>query len=244
MAPVHFLVIIVLVVAAVTDSVMLKAVDRVDDPEQQNVYLKHQFENKEQTDLFNRAVHEESRANSVTHKVHNGTHTTAHHGHNGTQTTAHHGNNGTHTAGHTTAQHETSAVYRPPAVGFNAILTPDFLTISHKETIVFDHLLVNIGNAYNIRQGHFTAPVSGLYSFTANIKFRSSNTAELNASIVKNGDNIGLLYLYGADTTTRTTVVMLDVGDIVWLKNNVNNSPRIYGGGLSTFSGFLITPAD
>ncbi|XP_021344194.1 complement C1q and tumor necrosis factor-related protein 9-like, partial [Mizuhopecten yessoensis] len=136
----------------------------------------------------------------------------------------------------------TSAPYNFPAVGFHVVLTPDYLTVPHDETVVFDHSLVNVGGAYDITHGHFTATVSGLYSFTANIEFRSSDTATLDFSIVKNGDSIARVYVYGSGTSIRTVVVLLDVGDIVWLKNNVDNHPRMYGEGLSTFSGFLIAP--
>lgn len=218
-----------LATGAVANVVLLKSEKEVETPQQPDVFLEQQNVNQEQSEKVYRAVHVVPQGRAVHNATHNnGTHTATHNNHN---------THGTHT----TAQHGTSQS-QTQAVGFHALLTSDFLTVPHPQTFVFDNLQLNMGHGYNAHNGHFRAPVAGLYCFTANIKFRSSDTAELNASIVKNGDEIGLLYVYGQDTVTRTTVVMLALGDFVWLKNNVNNSPRIYDGKYSTFSGFLITP--
>ncbi|XP_021359604.1 cerebellin-2-like [Mizuhopecten yessoensis] len=129
------------------------------------------------------------------------------------------------------------------AVGFYARLSPHTLQLGEHQTLEFDHVVTNVGNGYDSRHGHFTAPVAGLFSFTSTVLLSSSNNHLMQLNIVKNGVDIGHLFSYSAlDKGTRTVVLQLSVGDMVWVRNRDNNSPEIFGLGYTTFSGFLITP--
>ncbi|XP_021359605.1 complement C1q tumor necrosis factor-related protein 6-like [Mizuhopecten yessoensis] len=130
------------------------------------------------------------------------------------------------------------------AVGFYCRLqSPNNLLLGQHQTVEFDDVVTNIGNGYDYRHGHFTAPVAGLYSFTSTVLLVTSNNHLMHLAIVKNGVDVGYLFSYSAyDKGTRTVVLPLAVGDMVWVRNNENNTPSINGNGYSTFSGFLITP--
>ncbi|XP_071125818.1 protein BCAP-like [Mytilus edulis] len=49
-----------------------------------------------------------------------------------------------------------------PVVGFNAVLTHD-VSLGPHQTLVFDTVITNVGQAYEPRDGQFSAPYSGLY---------------------------------------------------------------------------------
>ena len=52
--------------------------------------------------------------------------------------------------------------------------------------IMFDHLLVNVGNAYDMSRSIFTAPVSGVYSFQFTI-FKVLNKRQLTVALTVSG---------------------------------------------------------
>ncbi len=56
------------------------------------------------------------------------------------------------------------------------------------DSLVFDSVFTNHGNAYNRYNGVFTAPSPGLYSFTANILFRSSQYPHVYSPILMTDD--------------------------------------------------------
>lgn len=52
------------------------------------------------------------------------------------------------------------------AVGFHARLRSS-INLDRSQTVKFDDVITNIGDAYDPTTGHFTAPYHGLYSFSA-----------------------------------------------------------------------------
>jgi hypothetical protein len=52
------------------------------------------------------------------------------------------------------------------AIAFHATMSDDLVS-NIGQTVVFDHVITNIGKAYNLHTGHFTA--YGLYFFTVSI---------------------------------------------------------------------------
>ncbi|XP_060077127.1 complement C1q-like protein 2 [Ylistrum balloti] len=129
-------------------------------------------------------------------------------------------------------------------IGFYArLVSPHPLQLGQHQVIEFDNVITNVGGGYDPRHGHFTASVAGVYSFTSTVLLVSAVDHQFHISIVKNGVDVG--YLFSAtnfDKGTRTCVLSLNVGDMVWVRNFINNSPTIHGVGYSTFSGFLISP--
>lgn len=51
-------------------------------------------------------------------------------------------------------------------VVFQSSLTKTMENMKHQETIIFDTVSLNEGNAYDKTTGTFTAPFDGLFSFT------------------------------------------------------------------------------
>lgn len=47
-------------------------------------------------------------------------------------------------------------------VAFTASLSHD-INVAVGQTVIFDRVLLNLGNAYHETYGHFTAPVDGIY---------------------------------------------------------------------------------
>ncbi|XP_063397264.1 complement C1q-like protein 4 [Mytilus trossulus] len=88
--------------------------------------------------------------------------------------------------------------------------------------IVFDHVILNVGNGYNKHSGAFTAPKSGIYVFTSLLfPSRGGNMA---VNIFKNSEAIAQIFTEaGTDTfsgTTPVAVVEMNVGDIVFVRTS------------------------
>uniref|UniRef100_A0A8C9YV77 C1q domain-containing protein n=1 Tax=Sander lucioperca TaxID=283035 RepID=A0A8C9YV77_SANLU len=86
-------------------------------------------------------------------------------------------------------------------------------------TLIYKHVVTNIGNAYNSNTGVFTAPVKGAYNFEWWVGAFGDNSHGSGAWLVKNSD---LLFMNFEQQTN--TVVFDD------------------GGHHTTFSGFLLFP--
>ncbi|KAG8002778.1 Complement C1q-like protein 2, partial [Nibea albiflora] len=109
--------------------------------------------------------------------------------------------------------------------------------------LVFRHVATNIGNAYNPNTGFFIAPVRGAYHFEFYIGASGHASHPSAAVLVKNGEQIFVAYdhrptNYG--TSANGATLLLEVGDVVFLRLWANT--RIYDDGnhYSTFSGHLL----
>ena len=108
----------------------------------------------------------------------------------------------------------------------------------------FDGVRTNLGGGYN--RGSFTAPVSGCYVFTWNIRCSSCN---IPTNLLVNGNVVGAIdattyAVNGHATPTGIVVVQVSAGDTVMVRiasgytptNNLNSNHWHY----STFSGWLL----
>ena len=120
------------------------------------------------------------------------------------------------------------------------------------QTVVFNQVITNDGNAYNKHTGLFMAPVTGTYFFTFTIHLYRK---EINVKLVKDGTNlVGIVahsgsYVtpdandYASAQTTNCVVVQLDAGQAVCAQAYHDADAQIDGLAdyrLVTFSGFLL----
>lgn len=127
---------------------------------------------------------------------------------------------------------------RSTSVAFTARLSND-TELAAIETVVFDNILLNSGNAYNERNGQFTAPVAGTYQFAVSL---TNFGKESHFAVQKNGnDALSRLYIKSGLTYSTSSVVIahLDAGDIVHVQSQYFPT-NLRQGKYSVFSGFLI----
>ncbi|XP_048011578.1 uncharacterized protein LOC125245137 [Megalobrama amblycephala] len=110
-------------------------------------------------------------------------------------------------------------------------------------TLTYRNVFTNIGNAYNPITGVFTAPLKGAYMFRINVTGRRG--IHSSASIFKNGKKV----VSGHDeqaqdwlNSSNGVVLILEVGDVVYVR--LWSGRRLYDSvsNYNTFSGFLLFP--
>ena len=109
------------------------------------------------------------------------------------------------------------------------------------QTIEYDKVITNIGNAYETRDGQFSAPVSGVYLISATV-YTTGNSVF--TEIVKNGKQLAAMYGDHNDHSGHTIAVLLHKTDRVWVRHfHDNNIAHIYSDVdryYCTFSGVLL----
>ncbi|TDH05358.1 hypothetical protein EPR50_G00142870 [Perca flavescens] len=110
-------------------------------------------------------------------------------------------------------------------------------------TLVFKHVVTNIGNAYNPNTGVFTAPVRGAYNFEWSIGAHGNNRNPSAAWLVKNSEHVFIAYEYepaGFMSSSNGATLLLEVGDIVFVR--LAGGTRAYDdiNHHTTFSGSLL----
>jgi len=127
-------------------------------------------------------------------------------------------------------------------VAFFATLTSHISHAGQNQTIAFDRVVTNVGNAYNPHVGVFNAPVTGIYVFSVSLLSYPGHTTGYR--LYKNDDFLSNIYLQtpGAgqyESTSQTAVLQLNKGDDVTLRN-MKSDEMLHGNNYSTFAGFLV----
>ncbi|XP_048055135.1 complement C1q-like protein 2 [Megalobrama amblycephala] len=110
-------------------------------------------------------------------------------------------------------------------------------------TLTYKNVFTNIGNGYNPITGVFTAPLKGAYMFR--ISVYSTGGTGATAAIFKNGKKVVIGHDYqtqGELNASNGVVLILEVGDVVYVR--LWSGRRIYDdqNNHCTFSGFLLFP--
>uniref|UniRef100_A0A3P9DEW7 Complement C1q-like protein 4 n=1 Tax=Maylandia zebra TaxID=106582 RepID=A0A3P9DEW7_9CICH len=110
-----------------------------------------------------------------------------------------------------------------------------------RTTLIFKHVVTNIGNAYNPYTGIFTAPVRGAYHFDWKVLGRDST--HTGAYLFRNEEKIFFAYetqSTGWPSASNGASVLLEVGDQVsvrlWAGSRIYDNTEHH----TTFSGHLI----
>lgn len=113
------------------------------------------------------------------------------------------------------------------------------------ETVVFDKVSLNEGNAYSTATGKFTAPLDGIYSFTWTTLTKSPNF--FLTEIVRNGKSIAYNHndargigSTGYPMSSSHANIKMKNGDKVWIRVHRNPGQYIEGGGWCNFSGIKL----
>ena len=132
-----------------------------------------------------------------------------------------------------------------PVVFFYAWNNKTLSNFAQGTVLVFDNAITNSGNGYNSSKGVFRAPIASAYVFSWTIVVERGNF--INIALKKNGAIYGMVQSDGFSghnngAGSNTAIIELKVGDDVYLEVNSDaaSTHQVFGGGYSTFSGWLL----
>ncbi|XP_039634048.1 complement C1q-like protein 4 [Perca fluviatilis] len=112
-------------------------------------------------------------------------------------------------------------------------------------TLIYTYVITNIGNAYNSKTGAFTAPMRGAYNFEWTFGAFGDNSHGSGGWLVKNSEYVFMAFeqqATGFMTTSKGATLLLEVGDVVFVRLMANTLAYADGSHHNTFSGFLLFP--
>eukprot|EP00105_Crassostrea_gigas_P027750 XP_011449190.2 PREDICTED: heavy metal-binding protein HIP-like [Crassostrea gigas] len=123
---------------------------------------------------------------------------------------------------------------------FQSSLTKALQNLKNQETVIFDKVSLNEGNAYDNISGIFTAPLDGIYSFTWTILTASGKYFV--TELVLNGQRVAYNHADGRGhdgfpMTTSHAKIKIKKGDKVWIRATGNYGQYAHGGHYCYFSG-------
>ncbi|XP_052073448.1 heavy metal-binding protein HIP-like [Mytilus californianus] len=138
-------------------------------------------------------------------------------------------------------EHKRSGTHKK-SVAFHVNLKKDLRNLTPNAVVIFDQVVLNIGEAYNSSNGLFTCPEDGVYSFTWTALTSPNNSFEsvfvVNGTIVA-GNRASAYKNKEYQPATKNVVVELKKGDIANVAGYKNYAKHMYGF-WSSYSGFRV----
>nr|XP_034307440.1 heavy metal-binding protein HIP-like [Crassostrea gigas] len=128
-------------------------------------------------------------------------------------------------------------------IDFQSSLTKTLENMKKQETVIFDKVSLNEGNAYDKTSGVFTAPSDGIYSFSWTILTKAGKYFV--SEIVQNGQKVaynnsdGRGHL-GWPLSTSHANIKMKKGDKVWIRTKDTTGHYAHGDDWCCFSGIKL----
>ena len=107
--------------------------------------------------------------------------------------------------------------------------------------VMYDKVLINVGNAFDPQTGEFTCPRGGVYVFTWST-LSDTDIKHCNVYIYRNGIPSLMAFAYEAngvlEAASNTEIFHLDQGDTVWIQTTT--CEYFHGYPYTAFSGWNI----
>ncbi|GAB1603188.1 caprin-2-like, partial, partial [Argonauta hians] len=133
-------------------------------------------------------------------------------------------------------------IYDYDEIAFSSRLSQHLNNVKVNETIVFDNIVTNFGNAYNPETGIFISPMKGTYQFF--VKILSGFNEKVETALIANNIEVTRLYSgaqHAHGSSSAAVFIALDKGEEVYVKALYQKSNHIHGV-YSTFGGYLLRP--
>ncbi|KAH3801155.1 heavy metal-binding protein HIP-like [Dreissena polymorpha] len=126
-------------------------------------------------------------------------------------------------------------------VAFSAYLARDLDNLGPDQTVIFENVTLNDGNAYNPLLGTFHVPQAGLYFFTVTLQSFQKRRQWFKLVADRHIQAELLYYPFGHQMATNTAVLRLKEGQTVRVAvSEEENGVSLQNGYTSKFSGFFV----
>ncbi|XP_076470698.1 uncharacterized protein LOC143300710 [Babylonia areolata] len=134
---------------------------------------------------------------------------------------------------------EGSSSRRTPSISFSAKLSYN-RELKPLDTVIFDTVLTNNGQAYSAETGKFTTPLPGTYVFFATIL--SGYNTKVESALIVNDKEVARMYSGAHDahgSGSNAAILNLRSGDSVWVRLLFQGGSHVHGF-YSSFSGAIL----
>ena len=131
-------------------------------------------------------------------------------------------------------------------VAFTVLMSDNMTGTPEGVPVVFDEVITNVGNAFNVNESQFECPNNDYYLFTwgAAAEYGGGHTR-----LYQNGAQVTRMYLTRQNSdrdsgtsgsSTTSTIVKCSVGSHFYIVVEAGQDDTIFLGGHTTFSGYKV----